>query len=122
MGQVYIKDMRLHAFHGVNKQERVVGNDYVVNLCVDYPLEQACDSDDVSDTLNYATLVDIVKQEMQQPSNLLEHVAGRIARAVFAMHAKAEAVTVDIRKVAAPMSADFAGAGVRLRFSSTFRS
>ena len=118
MGQVYIKDMRLHAFHGVNEQERVVGNDYVVNLCVDYPLEQACTSDDVSDTLNYATLVDIVKQEMQQPSNLLEHVAGRIARAVFAMHAKAEAVTVDIRKIAAPMSADFAGAGVRLRFSS----
>jgi len=55
---------------------------------------------------------------MQQPSNLLEHVAGRIARAVFAMHTKAEAVTVDIRKVAAPMSADFAGAGVRVRFSS----
>lgn len=118
MNQVYIKDMRLHAFHGVNEQERVVGNDYVVNVCVDYPLEQACDSDDVNDTLNYATLVDIVKQEMKKPSNLLEHVAGRIASAVFAMHAKAEAVTIDIRKVAAPMSADFDGAGVRLRFSS----
>lgn len=122
MNQVYIKDMRLHAFHGVNEQERVVGNDYVVNVCVDYPLEQACDSDDVNDTLNYATLVDIVKQEMKKPSNLLEHVAGRIASAVFAMHADAEAVTIDIRKVAAPMSADFDGAGVRVRFSSTFRS
>ena len=46
--------MRLHACHGVLKQERTVGNDYVVNVSVDYPFEPALESDDVSDTLNYS--------------------------------------------------------------------
>lgn len=105
----------MHAFHGVYEQERVVGNDYVVNVCVDYPLEKACQSDDVNDTLNYASLVDIVKLEMNIPSNLLEHVAGRIIDAVFAKYDEAEAVEIDIRKIGAPMSADFDGAGIKVK-------
>ena len=113
-GQIYIKDVRLHAFHGVLEQERRVGNDYVVNVSVDYPLHEACQSDDVRDTLNYAVLADIVKEQMGMPSNLVEHVAKRIADAIMMTFPLAEAVTVDIRKVAPPMSADCDGAGVRV--------
>ena len=106
--------MRLHAFHGVLEQERRVGNDYVVNVSVDYPLHEACQSDDVRDTLNYAVLADIVKEQMNVPSSLLEHVAKRIADAVMTKFPLAETVTIDIRKVAPPMSADCDGAGVRV--------
>lgn len=113
-GQVYIKDLRLHAYHGVMEQERKVGNDYVVNVCVDYPLQRACATDEVGDTLNYAVLADMVKSEMSKPSNLLEHVAGRIADSVIARFPDAEAVTVDILKVAPPISVDMEGAGVRI--------
>ncbi|MBR4572193.1 MAG: dihydroneopterin aldolase [Prevotella sp.] len=107
--------MRLHACHGVLKQERTVGNDYVVNVSVDYPFEPALESDDVSDTLNYSLLAEIVKREMALPSNLLEHVAGRIARAVTSQFPLTESVTVDIRKIAPPFSADCDGAGVRIK-------
>ena len=75
---IEINDVRLYAFHGVLEQERQVGGEYSVSICVDYNIEQATLSDNVNDTLNYALLLDIIKREMAIPSNLLEHVAGRI--------------------------------------------
>ena len=102
----------------MQKQERNVGNDYIVNVSVQYPLEQACDSDDVNDTLNYASLADIVKEEMIVPSNLLEHVAQRIGKSIFAQFPLTESATIDIKKIAPPFSVDCDGAGVRITMQS----
>ncbi len=113
-GQIYISNLRLRAFHGVLPQEREVGNDYVVSLTVDYPLEAACLSDDVADTMNYAEAAETIKHEMSIPGNLLEHVAHRICRAILERFPLATKVTVDLRKVTPPMSVDSDGAGVRL--------
>ncbi len=113
-GQVYIQNMRLHAYHGVLEQERRVGNDYVMNVRVRYPLDRACESDDVSDTLSYAELANIVRQEMAVSSKLLENVAQRICNAVIREYPETESVSIDIKKIAPPMSADCDGAGVRI--------
>ena len=114
MGTIYIKDLRLHAFHGVLPQEREVGNDYVVNLSVDYPVETAAQSDKVEDTMSYADAAAIIQREMGTPSCLIENVAWRIAHAVLDTFTSAASVTVDIMKIAPPMQADCAGAGVRI--------
>ena len=118
MGTIYLDNLRFHAFHGVQKQERNVGNDYIVNVSVQYPFEEACHSDDVNDTLNYAILADIVKMEMLIPSNLLEHVAQRIGNSIFAHFPQTESATIDIKKVAPPFSADCDGAGIRISMQS----
>ena len=110
--EIYIKDMRLHAYHGVMPQERIVGNDYVINVRVTYPIETASQSDDVNDTLNYAMLADLIKNEMAQPSQLLEHLVTRMASAILAHFIAVQSVCVDIMKVAPPMPVDAAGAGV----------
>lgn len=117
---VYIRDMRLHAYHGVLEQERVVGNDYVINVTVGYPWYPATETDDVCDTLNYAVLAEIVMREMSVPSNLLEHAAMRIVRTVKADYPLATSVSLDIRKLAPPMEYDTDGCGVTLsvRFDS----
>lgn len=106
--------MLVHAYHGVLEQERRVGNDYVVNVRVKYPLDKACESDDVNDTLNYSELANIVTQEMAVSSSLLEHVAKRICMAVINEFPLTESVMIDIKKTAPPMSADCDGAGVRI--------
>ena len=71
---ICLKGVRFHAFHGVLPQERTVGNDFMVDLRIGYPLEQAIASDEVTDTLNYATVYETVKREMSIPSQLIEHV------------------------------------------------
>ena len=114
---IEINDVRLYAFHGVLEQERQVGGEYSVSICADYNIEQATQSDNVNDTLNYALLLDIIKREMAIPSNLLEHVAGRIGKEVFKDFPEAERVMVRITKVNPPLGVRCAGASVSATFN-----
>ena len=113
---ISLRNVRFHAFHGVMPQERRVGGDFLVNLRVGYPLEQAVQSDEVGDTLNYATLYEVVKTEMMQPSNLLEHVARRIADAIVKRFPQVTSIDLELTKQNPPMGADCDGAGVEIHF------
>ena len=114
-GVVFLRDVRLYAFHGVLQQERRVGGWFVVSLRVHYNnIVRACETDCVDDTLNYAVLLDIVRREMQQPSSLLEHVAGRMAQRVFDRFPDVDAVDVTVTKENPPMGGNMQGAGVEL--------
>lgn len=113
---VRIDGMRMHAFHGVLPQERSVGNDYELWLKVGYPWHDACKTDDVADTLNYAELSELVKRQMAIPSNLLEHVAGRIVEDIRATFPKVTSIELRLMKIAPPMACDCLGAGVEVCF------
>ncbi len=81
---IEVNRLRLRAFHGVFVQERILGNDFEVTIRLKYPIDTAMLSDNLADTLNYARVVDLVKEQMQIPSQLLEHVVGRIKTALCA--------------------------------------
>lgn len=106
--------MRFHAYHGVLSQERITGNDYVVNLRIKYDFSLAMTSDDVNDTLNYAEVYQVVEQEMSVPSNLLERVAGRIGDRLFRRFPAIEELQLKVIKQNPPMGADCEGAGVEV--------
>lgn len=76
--KIELRDITFYAYHGVAPQETKVGNTFMVDLVLTAPLEKAVFSDDLNDTINYAEVYEVVKAEMQIPSKLLEHVAGRI--------------------------------------------
>lgn len=111
---IQLNDVRLYAYHGVLEQERRVGGEYSVSLCIHYNIYKAMQSDDVSDTVNYAVLLDIIRRQMARPSALLEHVAGRIAQQVFDEFPEVEAADLTITKLNPPMGSCTAGAGVTL--------
>ncbi len=113
-GYIFLKDLRFHAFHGVMPQERKVGGDFLVSLRMGYDISKAMRTDEVSDTLNYAEVYALVRKEMEQPSALLERVAGRIAEALFASDPKILSIDLWLTKVNPPMGADCQGAGVEL--------
>lgn len=111
---IHLRNVRFHAFHGVMPQERRVGAYFLVNLRVGYPLEKAMQSDEVADTLNYAALYAVVREEMMKPSNLLEQVAGRIADAVIKAFSQVTSIDLELTKENPPMGADCDGAGVEI--------
>ena len=113
-GKVCIENMRFYARHGVMPQEQVVGGDFLVTLRAEVDMNRAMESDDIADTLNYAALYKLVEHEMTIPSKLLEHVAGRIAQAVFESFPQVTSLDVKVIKQNPPMGADCAGAGVEL--------
>ena len=109
---VSIESLRLHAYHGVMEQERQVGADFLVTLRVHYNICKAMATDDVADTLDYGELCQVVEAAMAQPSNLLEHAAGRIATSVFDRFPLATALDLKLTKVNPPMGADCDGASI----------
>ncbi len=111
---IFLNGLRFHAFHGVMPQERLTGNDYRVDLKIDFPLETAVGSDNVDDTLNYATVYTAVKEEMDVPSQLIERVAYRIADRLFRTFKAINEVEIKVEKCNPPMGADCEGAGVEL--------
>jgi dihydroneopterin aldolase len=111
---ILLQDARFHAFHGVMPQEQKVGADFVVNLRVGYPVGKAMETDEVADTLNYAEVYALVAQEMKQPSNLLEHVAGRIVQAISKRFPLVTSIDLTLTKLNPPMGADAVGAGVEI--------
>lgn len=111
---ILLNKLKFRAFHGVLPQERLVGGDFVVTLRIGYPWQQAMTTDDVADTLDYAVAYAIVKNEMAQPSQLLEHVAGRIAKALLRQFPDITSVDLWLTKVIPPMGADCEGSGVEL--------
>ena len=113
---IYLRKVRFHAFHGVLPQEKAVGADFTVSLRVGYDFSRAFDTDDVADTLNYAEVFNMVKNEMAQPSQLLEHVAGRIVRKLLTTWPRIESIDLKLNKDNPPMGADCDGAGVEVHF------
>lgn len=109
---IELNKIRCYAYHGVEQQERKVGNDYEVYIKVKYPFRKAMQTDDLEATLNYALLYDVVHQEMKTPSRLLEHVAGRIIQAVQNKFPHSEGGTLRITKQKPPISGDIEGASV----------
>ena len=114
--QTYIRleKLRFRALHGVLPQERQVGGDFTVTLRIGYPWQAAMDSDAVADTLDYAAAYRLVQREMVLPSQLLEHVAGRIAKALLRDFPQITSIDLWLTKTCPPMGADGEGAGVEL--------
>ena len=114
---ITLRNVRFHAFHGVLPQERQVGGDFMVTLRVGCPLERAMETDDVADTIDYSALYAIVEREMAVPLKLLEHVAGRIVKAVTAAFPEVTSVDLELTKLNPPMGADCDGAAVEVHYS-----
>ena len=100
-----IVDLRLRARHGVFDQERAVGNDFAVSARLHFPCPDAIESDALDGTVNYAAAVDVIRREMSVPSQLLEHVAGRIRKALLAEWPCITAGRITVAKLAPPIPA-----------------
>ena len=112
--KIFLRQVRFHAYHGVLEQERRVGNDYVINVVAECDFTHAMLTDELEDTVSYADIYCVVKEEMAIPSKLLEHVAGRIGERLFNEFPSLQSLDISIMKVNPPFGADCEGAGVEV--------
>lgn len=113
---VTLDSMRVFAHHGVLEQERRIGNDFAVSVTVRYDAGRAIAGDNVGDAVDYSHIAEIIRREMAIPSNLLEHVAGRIAAAIIDEIAAITGGSVTVKKIHPPMPVQADGAAVTVSF------
>lgn len=104
IGIIELEGMEFHAFHGVLEHEKIEGNLFIVDFKGEVDMSKAAESDLLEDTLNYALIYDAVAKEMATPSELLEHVAGRIVKAIAAGCPQLESFSVRVSKRQPPVS------------------
>lgn len=112
--KIELRGMHMYARHGVMEQERTVGAWFTVDVAMRLNDARCCDSDSIDDAVNYACIYEIVKREMETPSNLLEHVCKRIADALLSAFDTVEYVDVTLCKDTPPMGGDGLNAIVSL--------
>lgn len=114
---IFLKNICCYAYHGVAPQENIIGNEYIVNLKLKVDISQAAQTDEVTDTVNYAEIHQAVIAEMAVPSKLLEHVCGRIAGKLLEKFPAIEEIELLLSKRNPPMGADIDSAGIELHCS-----
>lgn len=78
MGKIRLEGMDFFAFHGFYEEERKIGNKYSITLQVETDFKEAAENDDLSGTINYEELYEIVREVMALSYKLLEHVGQQI--------------------------------------------
>ncbi|MDL2213232.1 dihydroneopterin aldolase [Bacteroides sp. OttesenSCG-928-D19] len=111
---ICLEEVSFYSYHGIMPQEREVGNNYIINLRLTVDLEEAMRTDDVQHTVNYANIHQLLAEEMAIPSNLLEHVCGRIIERLFLEYQSIEEIDIKLSKKNPPMGADIAAASVKI--------
>ena len=102
---VALEGMEFYAFHGFYEEEREKGNDFVVDVSLTTTFQKAADTDELSGTVDYVQLHELVKAEMEIPTKLLERVAARIIEKCFEKFDTVSGVKVSVAKKNPPIDA-----------------
>ena len=111
---ITLDSLRFYAYHGAEPQEAIVGAWYTVDITIKADATDAVLNDNLSGTINYAKVAEIIKQQMQIRSALLEHVAGRIVNALLTEFPAINSLTVKVCKENPPVCAPCAASGFTL--------
>ena len=106
MGKIKIRTIKVYAHHGCLEEENIIGSDYSVDIIVSANLSKAALSDNLSDTVDYVHINQIVRREMHVKSKLLEHVSKRILDRIFAEISIVTKVEISVSKINPPIGGD----------------
>lgn len=102
-GIIELEEMRFWAYHGCLEREKKEGNLFIVNFKGEVDMSKAVETDRLDDAVNYADIYNVIKAEMAIHSDLLEHVAGRIVKAIETAFPEFRSFTVSIAKRRPPL-------------------
>lgn len=116
MDKIIIKNLKVYSYHGVNDEEKVRGQEFVVDAILELDLSTACDSDDINDTVSYAKVIKTIGKVMGRESyNLLEKLSMQIIKEIFLLYTAVESVEICVKKPMAPIKANFDYVAVNLK-------
>lgn len=112
--RITLRGMRFMGRHGVPPEERAEPQPFEVDVVLGLDLSRAAATDELSDTVDYASVYERARRVVEEGSfHLLEALASAIADAVLAAFPIDE-VEVRVRKPQAPLPGAFETVEVQL--------
>lgn len=78
MNKILVEGIKLYAYHGCMEEEGKIGGNYIVDVTMETDFSEAAAMDDLTKTIDYVAVYNIVKKQMAIRSMLIEHVGKRI--------------------------------------------
>ena len=114
MDKIILKGIQFHGYHGVAEAERQLGQKYEIDLELMTDLSAAGRTDDLTRTIDYAQVVQLVIEIGTQRSfQLFEALAETIADAILAQF-QIEEVRITLKKLSPPIKPTLTYAGVKI--------
>lgn len=116
MDKILLKNLSFYGYHGVLEEENKLGQKFMIDVILHVDLEEACNSDNVYDTVNYAEVYEIVQYHASiMKYKLIEALAQNIVNEIFKKHRKVQEIEITVRKPEAPVNGIYDYFGVEIR-------
>ncbi len=118
MAIIGLEGMRIFARHGFYEEERILGNEFILDVFLDTDIDEAAMEDNLFKTINYETVYQLCLIEMRNPSQLIEEVCQRIVHRLFEYFSNIGGVRVKLRKLNPPLGGPVDCASIQIGFGS----
>jgi len=102
MIKVALEGAEFFAYHGYYPEEQVIGTCFLVDIQVGFYANIDVEKDNLSNTVNYEALYNIIEEEMQHTRKVIESVAQSILNRIKKEFDFIEMAEVTIRKQRPP--------------------
>lgn len=108
MDKIKIKNLEVFAYHGVLKEENVLGQKFIISLTMYTDIKKAGNSDELQYSINYAEVSQFITEYMKSHTHqLLEAVAEQLSKELLIRftteHVELKKVKLEIKKPWAPV-------------------
>lgn len=108
---VQLNHLLFNAYHGIHEEERILGNEYIVDALVDFD-EDVEVVTHINHTVNYAVIYSIIKKRMNIPTPLLETVVMEVGNEIHKQFPDLKFISISIQKMHPPIEGMQGSAGV----------
>lgn len=116
MDKIIIKNLEVFSYHGVNPEEKILGQKFLVDVTLYTSIKKAGCDDNIESTISYSKAIKLLKKLMQEDKyNLLEKVATNLARGLFCEFKTLKKVKICLKKPMAPIDAHFDYVAVKIK-------
>lgn len=102
MVRVQLHNLLFHAFHGIHEEERIVGNEYSVDVTLEF-YEKSEVIEHINETIDYSIIYEIIKMRMQIPTPLLETIVMSAGNDIHLHFPELKTISISVKKMNLPI-------------------
>ena len=107
---IHLHKLQFYSFHGIHAEEKLLGNTYEVNVDIFINADKNITA--LEETVNYATVYEMIRQRMNTPTQLLETIAQSLVETIYAADRRIKKISINIQKKYPPLTAIEGSVGV----------
>src|SRR5680860_502463 len=116
MFKIFIKNLKLYGYHGVNPEEKREGQYFVFNVEINIFKDSFKDGDVLSETVNYSEAVNVIKEvNTAAKFDLLETLAEEITIRISRLSPIISKVKTRVEKINPPINEELDSVGVEFK-------